>query len=284
MRTRSFLVLTLWVFVPVLSFLVRPAQAQQLPSMNEVPWVGFFSGYQRRGFEFGINNEGQCELYLTKRGKKERASHSRTVRIYTEILVVHDDGKKFIKRMQEQGLATEDKEGMRHKKVTFTMLSTGNAKVEVTVKYDRNRIIMDGRVLDRGTLKKGKLFLVFKCVMPSMYSMSASTDQEKMKARMRKDRIKLFRAGETKAVNLKTYLMVDFQNEDVARGGVTKMISAIDGQEGKDFIFTTVSGQGVLQIENRFKNKKAMPWKGYLVKWMREMGDEEQAAFVMEVK
>jgi hypothetical protein len=40
------------------------ANAQRLTTMDEHPWLGFFSGYVQRGFEFGVGDEGQCYLFL----------------------------------------------------------------------------------------------------------------------------------------------------------------------------------------------------------------------------
>ena len=38
--------------------------AERLPGMSDEPWLGYFSGYTSKNFEFGINNEGQSEIYL----------------------------------------------------------------------------------------------------------------------------------------------------------------------------------------------------------------------------
>lgn len=259
------------------------APAQQLPSLSKAPWLGFFSGYVRRGFEFGVNNEGACEIHLIGKNKK-RVGHTRVVKIYPEVIVENDQGKRYYKRLKEdEGFATTQKAGLEHEAVKFTAESTGDAKVEVSIKYDRDRIIFDGKILDRGKLTKGKIYFGFKVLMPAMYSPTYS-DEKKAKARMRKDKFRFVRAKDGKRVTLKTYEEVDLNDEKNTKDGVTALEVDMDGQEGKKFLFKTEDGKGKFIVENRYRDKKGKLWKGYYVKWYRELGDETTKPFVIEVK
>lgn len=263
--------------------------AQQLPHMQDDPWLGYFSGYKRRNFEFGVDNEGKCELYLIGAKTKQRVGHTRIIKIYTEVLVQNAAGKIYAKRLKEdEGFATEMKPGLDHEEVKFTAETTGDAKVEISVKYDRDRIIMDGRVLDQGTLKGEKIYLSFKVMVPAMYGTSYNNaDEKKLKSAMRKDRIKFVRAKDQKRVSLKSYEEAVLNDEDVAQGGVTELTVAMDAQEGNDFVFTTLDGKGVLAFENSTRSKKGPLWKGYMVKWKREYTKETKkgiSPFVIELK
>lgn len=264
-----------------------------LPSMEDQPWFQYFSGYTRRSFEFGIDNEGQCSLFLIGENNKKRVGDNRTIKIYAEVLVENADGKTYAKRLKEdEGFATEMKPGLDHKEVRFTAESTGDAKVGIHVKYDRDRIIMDGRILDPGTLKEEKIYLAFKVMVPAMYSNTYnSADEKKLKSAMRRDRIKFVRAKDGKRVSLKSYEEVDLSDEGLARGGVTSLEVTMDGQEGKDFLFSTLDGKGVFDFENRYHGKKGALWKGYYVKWKRlynkdqkPQADEKTTPFVIEIK
>lgn len=273
---RIFCICAVWVTATAILFPVA-VDAQRLPSMSDEPWLGFLSGYSRKNFEFGVNDEGQSEIYLLGQRNEKRVGHTRTIKIYAEVLVETAAGKFSTKKLkEEEGFATEMKAGLDHKEVKFTAESSGDAKVEITVKYDRNRIIMDGRILDRGTLKDGKLYLVYKVRIPAMYGRSyESADEKKLKRVMRKDKFRFTRAENKKRVSLKTYEEVDLRDDDKAKGGVTDITVDMSAQEGNVFIFTTLAGTDVIELENKYFDKKAPLWKGYTVKWKREFTETD---------
>lgn len=276
------------VVILVFGFSAQESRAQLLPSMHEKPWLGFLSGYERRDFHFGVNNEGQCELHLMK-SRKERASYQKKVKIYAELVVEAEDGKRSYKRLKDdEGFATTLKPGLEHEEVTFTAETLGDAKVEVHIKYDGDRIIFDGKVLDRGKLKKGKLYFGYKVLMPEFYRSSTyGKDKGKAKAKMRRDDFKFTRAKDGKKKSLKVYEEYDLEDEEVAGGGITKLEVDMSAQEGKEFIFSTTDGKGVFELTNRSRGKKSEPWRGYYVKWYRPMEEEkgkEIKPFVLEVK
>ena len=106
---------------------------QQLPIMKKQPWLGFFSGYERRDFHFGIYNDGECALFLMK-SRKVRASMTKTVKIYPEVYVENEKGERSYKRLKEhEGFSTQLKPGLDHEKVSFTAETTGDAKVEISI-------------------------------------------------------------------------------------------------------------------------------------------------------
>ena len=265
-------------------FLPVSASAQQLPSMDEMPWTGFFSGHLRHGFEFGVNNEGECEIYLMGKGRK-RVGETRKVRIYTEVIVELPDGETVRKRLKKDvGFSTDQKPGLKHKEIQFTAECYGDAKVEIGIKYDGNEITMDGKILDRGTFKEGKMSLGFKVMVPAMYTSTYAGDDDKSKARMRRDRIKFVRVKDQKTMKLKSYEDVDLNEDSLAGGGVTELSVSMNGMERRTFHFTTTDGKGNLAFENKTQGRKGKLWQGYVVRWEREWGDEGVAAFVIEVK
>lgn len=252
-------------------------EAQRLPTMNDGDWWGYFSGYQRRNFEFGINNVGEMQIYLMNKRHKKRVGMTRTIKIDAEVLVVSESGNSSIKGLKnEEGFSTEMKPGLDHKEVKFTAKSIGDAKVEITMQYDGDRIIMDGRILDRGTLKEGKIYFVYKVSVPAMYGRTYDdADDKKLKSVMRRDKFKFTRADDRKRVSLKTYEEVDLGDDDKAKGGVTDIAVDMSSQEGNVFTFTTLDGSGVIELENKSTAKKAPLWKGYTVKWKREFTEKE---------
>lgn len=252
--------------------------------MDEMPWTGFLSGHIRHGFEFGVNNEGECEIYLIGKGRK-RVGATRKVRIYTEVVVEMPDGKRIVKRLKKnEGFWTDQKPGLKHKEVKFTAETYGDAEVEIFIQYNGNEITLDGRILERGDLKQGKLFITFKVLVPAMYTSTYAGDDDKAKARMRRDRIKFIRAKDQKTIKLKSYEEVDLEDERMAKEGVTELRVSMDGMERRTFVFTTTDGKGVLGFENKTPKKKGKLWAGYVVKWQRAMGDKKAAPFVIEVK
>jgi len=261
-----------------------PANAQRLTSMDEQPWLGFFSGYIQRGFEFGVGDEGQCYLFLkTKKG--DRVGKDRIIKIYTEVILEMPNGKRVVKRLKKnEGLSTELEPGLKHKEVKYIAECTGDAQIEIQIKYSSKKIIMDGKILDRGSLKTGKLILCHRVVVPAMYSSSYKDDEKKQKTRMRSDKIKFVRALDKKRVDLKSYEDVDLMDEEMAKGGVIDLTVEMDGQEGRDFNFTTVGGKDVLFFTNKTPKAKGKLWEGYHVVWQREFGDENATPLEIEVK
>lgn len=261
--------------------------AGSLPVMTKNPWAGYFSGYARRGFEFAIDSEGQCEIYLIASKTKQRIGRSRTIDIRVELVVEDSQGRVTTQKLGKDSFRTDMKPGLDHKEVRFTAGSKGDVKLEVTVKYERNRIIMDGRILDRGTLKTGRLYLGFCVKVPAMYGKSTygNADKKKVKGAMRGDRIRITRAADKKRVTLKSYEEVNLQDKHMALGGITEVSVDMDAQEGNRFVFTTLDGSGVIELENKTPGQKAALWQGYQVTWMREFtgapakdGDHDRAA------
>lgn len=267
---------------------VPPVSAQKLPTMQEQKWLGFLSGYEQRNFQFGVGTNGQCELFLMK-NRKQRASHTKTVKIYPEVVVEAANGKRYTKRLKgDEGLSTQVKPGLGHEEVTYTAETAGDAKVQVSVKYEGDRVILDGKVLDRGKLKDGKLSFCYKILMPSFYRPATyGKDQDKAKGRMKRDRLNLTMADGKKKKKLRIYEEHDFSSADLGSGVVTEIESDQDAQEGRKIIFTTLDGKSTFLIENRYGGKKTAPWRGFYVKWQRPM-DEAQGReikpLVIEVK
>ena len=249
---------------------------QQLPIMKKQPWLGFFSGYERRDFHFGVYNDGECALFLMK-SRKVRASMTKTVKIYPELYVENEEGERSNKRLKEhEGFLTQLEPGLDHKKVSFTAETTGDAKVEILIQYDGDKIIMDGKVLDRGQLGEGKIYFGYKVMMPSFYyAATYGKDKDKAKSVMRRDDFRFTRAIDGKRVSLKVYEKYNLGSDELAKNGITKLEVEMSAQEGKEFIFTTLDGKGVFELSNRFDGRESEPWKGYYVRWYRPMNEKK---------
>jgi len=265
------------------------AFSQRLPSMSKAPWLGFFSGYETRDFQMGVDDEGKVWLFLLD-NKKERTGSSRWIKVFTEISIEGADGKRTAKWLKDdEGFASDQEMGLKHKEVKYTALTTGNAKIEVTVKYTRKGAILDGRILDAGELAgKGKLFLRFKVSVPAMYSPSYKNEDEKSEQRMEKDKLRFVRAKDKKRITVGSYKDVDLSTDENAKDGVLELRVEMDGMEGKEFLFTTEDKKGVFYFENSKPGVADKLWQGYKVIWEREMGSEKEKGgiqpFVIEVK
>ena len=282
-RVTGLLILTALLMTSSLSM------AQRLPSMSKAPWLGFFSGYEQRDFDMGVDDTGKLWIYI-KKDKKQRIGSIRWIKTFIEISVEDENGKRSVKRLKDdEGFETTQKEGLDHDEVKFTAKTTGDAKIEVTVKYTRKGAILDGRILDGGELTKmGKLFLRFKVSVPAMYSHASYEGQdEKAKERMEDDEVRFVRAKDKKKVKVDTYIDVDLASEENAKEGVTELKVEMDGMEGKALQFSTEDKKGVFYFENSKPGVKGRLWKGYKVIWEKEMGSEKAKdaikPFVIEV-
>ncbi|MFK7910455.1 MAG: hypothetical protein AB8F34_07605 [Akkermansiaceae bacterium] len=267
---------------------IAPLSAQRMPGMQQQRWLGYLSGYERRDFHFGVATDGQCLLYLMK-NRKERASHSKMLKIYPELIVESADGKRSSKRLKEEaGFSTKVKPGLDHEEVSFTAHTTGDAKVQITIKYDDDKVILDGKVLEPGEYKDEKLYFGFKILMPAFYhSATYGNDKKKAEGKMKRDKLRIVRADNGKAEKLKIYEEYDFSSAELGKGVVTEIESDQDAQEGRKIIFTTVDGKSKFKIENKTRGRNAEPWRGFYVKWHRpfeEVKGKEIKPLVIEVK
>ena len=276
----------------VLCFIVcvfsLPLKAQILPRIKEQPWIGFFSAYEQRGFHFGIHSDGQMHLYLMK-SRKERAAATKTIIIYPELCVEDSRGKRSYKRLKEKdGLSTEMKAGLEDEKVTYTAETTGNARIQIDIRYDGNEIMLDGKVLESGEFKEENISVSFKVMMPAFYnSTTYGKDKKKAKDKMKRDKFRFIRADNGEKESLKVYEKYDLSSKGLGKGVITELEVDMGAQEGKTFIFKTVDGKGEFYLENRYKGNKAEPWTGYYVKWKRPAKEEAGKAIkplVIQVK
>lgn len=268
----------------VAPILTGGAIAQELPSMDKMPWVGYFSGHVRRGFEFAVNNEGVCDIYLIGKDRK-RVGATRTIKIYPQIIMTMPNGRTQVKSLKQSGsLETSQKPGLKHEKLSYTAQISGNATVEIDLEYDGNSILMGGTILDRGDLKEGDLSFAWRVKVPAMYTDTYDGDAKKTKERMRSDRIRFVRAKDRKKVSLKSYEDVDLSSAKMAQGGVTELSVSMDGQERRTFHFCTQGGKGVLLFQNKAEKTKGKLWKGYQVVWIRPLDGQKSPPLEIKVK
>lgn len=250
--------------------------------MAEAPWGGYFSGYQRRGFHFGVNDEALCEIYLIDQ-QRQRVGQSRKVKIYAGVMVELEDGKRLVKALKNDvGYHSNQKPGLDHKAVKLTAMTVGEAMVEISIRYQGNEVVMDGKVLQRGSLKDGKLSFQYEVRVPAMYTNTYLDDPKKEKARMKRDRIKFTRLKDDKKISLKSYQEVDLAES--AEGGVSVLEVSMDGQHRRTFEFSTLKRGGGLAFENKNPGEAGKLWQGYRVIWRNPQDGEPSAPLVIGIK
>ena len=250
--------------------------SQRLPSMEDAPWLGFFSGYEQKNFDIGVDDEGRIWVYM-KKSKNQRIGPTRWIKTYIEVVVESPDGERSIKSLRDdEAFETEQEKGLDHDEVKFSAMTKGGAKVEATVKYTRKGVILGGRILDGGKLaKKGKLFLRYRVSVPTMYGSRYRGKDKESQKRMEDDVITFVRAKDEKRVELVSYKDVDLAAEENAKDGVLQIKVDMDGMEGKELQFSTLDKKGVFYFENAKPGVKGKLWQGYKVIWEQEIGTEK---------
>ena len=258
--------------------------AQRLPGMNESPWFGFFSGYIKRDFDMGIDDTGKLWIYL-KTNQKERVGRSRWIKSSFAIRAEDEGGKRIVRNFKQGDVfESSQKAGLDHEEVKYTAETAGGAKVEMSVKYTRKGVILDGKILDGGELSnKGKLTLVISVVVPAMYGPVYNDDDDKAKERMSDDELVFKRASDNKRVKLKTYIDVDLASEKNAKDGITELKVEMVSMEEKTLEFSSEGDGGIIYLENPKAGVKSKLWKGYNVIWEKEMSADKENPFVIEV-
>lgn len=261
------------------------AEAGSLPIVKDSPLRSCFFFVSERAYDFTVDPKGKTQLYFKKKRSKERAGSDYIVKVKLEVEHKDRSGKVTRKKQDTDTFYVAVEPSLEQTEQSYVVEVTGGAKVQRSMKYDGERIILDAKVVDLGSYKEGDLSVVLNVVVPAMYPSSySSADKKKLKDKMRRDKFKITRAADATVVSLKSYEEVDLASEEVAKAGFTSLHSKMGAQEGKELTVTSLSGKEPLSISSK-QGGSNMLWKGYTVHW-RAGGDlkKSPSPLVIQVK
>lgn len=254
------------LFATLCLSLMSPAFSQ-LPALQEKPWLGYFVGYQQRGFQFGVKADGKM-VFEAKNKKGSFMGFDKAVNITAEV-VETVGGKAVVKQVIPESLTTADKATDKPKKATFRGKVTGDAEFEVVVEFDGDKILMGGRLLSNGSLTNPLHFQI-RVRHADVY---AKMQADRIAEEAKKDEVKFVRLDKKKG-KVELLEAIDFASEDVTGKGLAELSAEIKGYEGRVFEYAPL-GDGLLTVENA-RGQAAPPRDGFSVLWRPDAAKDKE--------
>jgi hypothetical protein len=254
----------------------------QLPSLNEQPWLGYFTAFESKKYHFGVMSVGKA--MLTPMGDKGTAvSHALAIPIQIGIEEVLPDGKVTMKEIKPETLSSAEAASDKLVKTVIKGKVTGDAAFEATIEQDRGVISLGGRVVDPGTLKNPLRFAI-RVRFPEAYKYNNPKDKKEEKAFEKKiedDRIDMkWTDGKRKKQELN--VAMEAASKDLNGPGIAAAEIEISAYKGKKFLFIA-SENSAMTLWN---SKVAPLHEGFTINWRPdpEKDKEGKARLSFEVK
>ena len=236
---------------------INPVMAQ-LPALQEKPWLGHFVGYEQRGFQFGIKEDGKM-VFEAKNRKGTFMGFDKAVNISAEVVEMVG-GKPVVKQIIPASLVTTDKATDKPKKVTFRGKVTGDAEFETVIEFDSNTILLGGRLLGNGTLTNPLHFQIRVRHADVYGKMQADRVPDEAK----KDRVEFIRLDKKKG-KAEILEPIDLGSDDVSGKGLAEVGVELKCYEDRKFEYSPL-GDGMLTMESP-RGQAAAPRDGFSVIW-----------------
>lgn len=245
--------------------------------LTEKPWLGFFTGYDRRDFCVGVGANGRIELQVKKDGGGVLGV-GRVIYIDPQIIEL-DGTRKVVKALIPESLTSDQKAMEQPTKTTYRGKVTGNAEFEVNLEYDGDDFYVSGRLLDAGELKNPLEFQI-RVKYGDVYRYTAP---EKLKDETSRDSIETLSVDKKKN-KIKVFEKVDLASEEINGKGLTFVEVQLKGLNSRKFLHEA-QGACTLRLENNGGLAEA-PLQGFSVIWQAdaEKNKDGKARLHMEVK
>ncbi|MFM2170003.1 MAG: hypothetical protein RI957_232 [Verrucomicrobiota bacterium] len=245
------------LFVGLFVFSMHPVMAQ-LPALQEKPWLGHFVGYEQRGFQFGVKEDGKM-VFEAKNRKGSFMGFDKAVNISAEVVEMVA-GKPVVKQIIAESLVSPDKATDKPKKTSFRGKVTGDAEFEMVLEFDGDTILMGGRLLGNGTLTNPLHFQI-RVRHADVYG---KTQADRVPTEAKKDRLEFTRLDKKKG---KAELLeaIDLGSEAISGKGLSEVAVELKCYEDRKFEYSPV-GDGLLVMESP-RGQAAAPRDGFSVIW-----------------
>lgn len=170
--------------------------AGELPELFEKPWTAWYSGYEGKKFQFGVNPDGVASLIPLDKKSGDRSSQHSWIAIKPVVQEIFPDGKVVWKNTVEDGWEAITEESNEAEKVHFRGTVTGGARFEVLFEVDGDEVYASGQILDKGELTKNPIRMSFYVTIPNNYR--HTKDAEDLEEKTKDDRFGFVMANKKK--------------------------------------------------------------------------------------
>ncbi len=262
---------------PLLALLLGTnAFAGRLPQLDDNPWTGWFAGYERREFRFGVKGDGTAVLIPINERNDDPISPRYWIDIEPVIEEVLDDGSVVTKQTLDTGWTAITEPTDEGGKISYRGTVTGGATFEVHFETDRDTILGGGRVVEKGELTEHPIRFAIRIKIPNVYHYVDNED--KVEDSADGDRIRIERA-DGKKMTLDGWEPV-WADKDVSGPGVRTASIDLEGYDGREIELESGDG-GLFEFWN---GEKRPLYKGFTFGWKPdpEKDPEGKARFTIE--
>lgn len=203
-----------------------PVHAGELPQLKENPWIGYYTGYERRNFHFMVSSSGECLLSpISTKGSP--LSSRLSVRIRPLVEDVLPSGQVVAKSPVDDGWEAVTPAAVDPEAVVYRGTVSGGARFEVKLEFDGDQISAGGRLLEKGTLANPRF--VIRIQVPDVYYHENNAAKKAEKAK--KDRVDLVRT-DGKKLKLDLVTPLDAESAEFNGPGISQARVEIAGYRG----------------------------------------------------
>ncbi len=205
----------------------------ELPQMSDhKDWLGYFIGWEGRGFDFGIGADGESLIYPKERGKRVGKD------VMVKYIIEEEVNGKWVRRqfLKEGGLSSEHEKGLDPKKpIVFVATVTGDTKVQWTHVPSRGSFSIMPKILEKKTENKIRVGLEFS--LPQLYRFDKTPEERELKRKLSNDYLRGVRLKDGKKAKVKfSDLDDDITSDKYLKDGASAIEMKCDAMKKKTLI------------------------------------------------
>ncbi len=221
-----------------------------LPQMSDKKdWLGYFTGWEGRGYDFGIGADGKGLIFPKAKGKRTTNKE-----IQVRYLIEEEVKGRWVRReiIKEDGLKSENEKGLNPKKtIVFDMTVTGGTKIQWTHSPARGAFSIKPKLLEKKTENKIRVGIEF--VLPRLYRFDEVPEGRELRKKLGRDYVKGTRLKDGKKVRVKfSDLKTDIRSEDILKEGASEVEVKSEALAGKALVVKNGSAKsGNIEVVTR---------------------------------
>lgn len=250
--------------IPVCSLLLLTgcswSLAEELPTMEDKPWLGVYLGHVGRGFDYSFGTDAKGEVHFKKGKKRENVHNTFPVRYVLE----EEMGGKWVRRQIAEDGFTYDHEASAEKdKSTVVATYTGDTKVALTHEFEDGEIRFRGKIVQKTT--ENPVRFGVEVYVPYTWRNHGGEQPSKrdLRKKLRDSEIRAVRAKDGKKVKYEMWEDLNIGDADHLGEGAKELLVDIERFSGRKVTFEMGNeDQGLFRFQ-----QSGRLYSGFRVTW-----------------
>lgn len=237
----------------------------ELPILKKQPWIGYFSVFENRHYQFNIDTDGAATLTLMN-PKGEPMGEATKIAVSFVVEEILPNGETRLKKIKKGSLESTDPATDKLEKTTFRGKVTGDAAYEVTIEQERGNLFIGGRITDTGTLTKAPLRFTVRVKVPNVYAevkKGGRVAQKAFEKRIEDDHMDLKWTDGTRLKQNFTD-QVDVTSKEINGPGIANAEAEINYYNGKKLRFDAAENSAI----TLWNDSPGPLHEGFTVNWV----------------